>query len=191
MSTLRLSFTCHQKPTKSERAPGEPARSCRRVPLGPATFRTVPAASLGELAGFAIGRVLLSRRVILQPPHTSLTPVSGKWGAPEISRVHARERLLAQLDRLAPYACTWVTAPAGYGKTCLASAYAERSATPSLWYTLERSDSDVATFFADFSAGFRAVVPDAPLPQYSADIQNPAAFARAYFKHAFAHLQTS
>jgi len=127
--------------------------------------------------------------VISQPPQTSLTPVSTKWGAPEISRVHARERLLAQLDRLAPYPCTWVTAPAGYGKTCLASAYAERAAVPSLWYTLERSDSDVATFFADFGAGLRAIMPDAPLLQYSADIQNPAAFARAYFKRAFAHLR--
>ena len=129
--------------------------------------------------------------MISQPPQTSLTPVSAKWGAPEISRVHARERLLAQLDQLAPYACTWVTAPAGYGKTCLASAYAEQATVPSLWYTLERSDSDVATFFADFGAGLRAVVPDAVLLQYAADIQDPAAFARAYFKRALAHLEGS
>lgn len=129
--------------------------------------------------------------MIAKPSQASIAPLSTKWGAPAISRIYGRERLLAQLDRLAPYACTWITAPAGYGKTCLTSAYAERATVTSLWYTLERSDSDIGTFFADFGVGLKAVRPDAPLLQYSTDIQDPAAFARTYFRHAFAHLEGS
>ena len=115
---------------------------------------------------------------------------SAKWGAPEISRIYARERLLERLNQHGAFACSWVAAPAGYGKTCLARAYLERSPAPSLWYTLDRSDGDVATFFADFRSGLRAACPqDVPLLQYSSDIQDPTAFARAFFKHAFAHLR--
>lgn len=118
-----------------------------------------------------------------------VTLASAKWGAPEISRVYARKRLLERLDRSSPFPCTWVAAPAGYGKTCLARAYLDRKAVPSLWYTLERSDSDVASFLADFGAGLSAALPAAPLLQYSSDIQDPTAFARAYFKRAFAHIR--
>lgn len=122
-------------------------------------------------------------------PNDPRAMISAKWGAPEISRIFARERLIEQLDRCSPFACTWVAAPAGYGKTCLAKAYVDRSAIPSLWYTLERSDADVAKFFADFGSGLKAAIPDAPLLQYSTDIQDPGAFARAYFKRAYAHLR--
>ncbi|MEJ2389098.1 MAG: hypothetical protein P8Y27_17860, partial [Chromatiaceae bacterium] len=122
-------------------------------------------------------------------PQSVAAAASGKWGVPEISRIYAREQLLAELDHLNAFPCTWVAAPAGYGKTCLARAYADRAAVASHWYTLERSDSDVATFFADFGAGLKALVPDAELLQYSSDIQDPIAFGRAYFKRAFAPLE--
>ena len=121
-------------------------------------------------------------------PDSAQATISAKWGAPEISRIYPRDRLVEQLDRFSPFACTWVAAPAGYGKTCLTRAYLDRKTIPSLWYTLERSDSDVATFLADFGSGLKAAIPDAPLLQYSSDIQDAPAFARAYFKRAFAHL---
>lgn len=114
--------------------------------------------------------------------------LSAKWGTPEISRIYPRERLFKRLDELRPFACTWVAAPAGYGKTCLLRSYLERTGPARHWYTLDRSDSDVATFFSDFSAGLKAAIPSAPLLQYSSDVQDPAAFARAYFKLAFASL---
>ena len=114
--------------------------------------------------------------------------LGAKWGTPEISRIYPRERLFGRLDDLGPFACTWVAAPAGYGKTCLLRSYLERSDIAGLWYTLDRSDSDVATFFSDFRAGLEATTPGASLLQYSGDVQDPAAFARAYFKRAFASL---
>ena len=114
--------------------------------------------------------------------------LGAKWGTPEISRIYPRERLFEGLDDLGPFACTWVAAPAGYGKTCLLRSYLERSDIAGLWYTLDRSDSDVATFFADFRGGLEAAIPGAPLLKYSGDVQDPAAFARAYFKRAFASL---
>jgi LuxR family maltose regulon positive regulatory protein len=125
--------------------------------------------------------------MILGQHQTPLAP-GPKWGAPAISRIDARERLLGRLDQASSFPCTWIAAPAGYGKTCLASAYVERATVPALWYTLERSDSDAATFFADVSGGLRAMMADVPLLQYSADVQDPAVFARAYFKRVFAHL---
>ncbi len=127
---------------------------------------------------------LMARR-----PHSTATPVSAKWGAPEIPRIYARERLFERLDHFSPRACTWLGAPAGYGKTCLARAYADKIAVPCLWYTLEQADSDVATFFSDLSSGLAVAIPGAPLLQYSTDIHDIGAFARAYFKQVFAHFE--
>jgi LuxR family maltose regulon positive regulatory protein len=124
--------------------------------------------------------------LMAQRPHPAT--LSAKWGAPEISGVYARQRLFGQLGA---NPCTWIAAPAGYGKTCLARAYVDRAALPCLWYTLEQADSDVATFFSDFGSGLEAAIPDAPLLRYSTDIQDIGAFARAYFKRVFAHLDSA
>lgn len=112
-----------------------------------------------------------------------------KWGIPGLPRLYARERLLEQLDRCHDYPCTWIAAPAGYGKTYLAKAYVDQAALPGLWYTLERGDSDVAAFFSDFSTGIEAVSAHWDGLPYSTDIQDISAFARAYFKHVFAQLE--
>ncbi len=130
------------------------------------------------------------RSLMARSPRPPATAVSPKWGAPEIPRIYARERLFEQLDHFSACSCTWVVAPAGYGKTCLARAYVDRAALPCLWYTLERADSDVATLFSDFSSGLEVAIPGAPLLQYSTDIQDIGAFSRAYFKRVFAHLDS-
>jgi transcriptional regulator with XRE-family HTH domain len=141
----------------------------------------------GDLSAVETAFGLVPGSLIAQRPPAIATTVSAKWGAPEIPRIYARERLFERLDHFSPRACTWVGAPAGYGKTCLAKAYVDKIAVPCLWYTLEQADSDVATFFSEFSPGLAAAIPGARLLQYSTDIQDIGAFARAYFKRVFAH----
>jgi ATP/maltotriose-dependent transcriptional regulator MalT/DNA-binding SARP family transcriptional activator len=58
-----------------------------------------------------------------------------------------RERAFLLLDRTASNRCTWVTAPAGAGKTMLAASWVESRQIDCLWLTLDAGDTDPATLF--------------------------------------------
>jgi LuxR family transcriptional regulator, maltose regulon positive regulatory protein len=57
-----------------------------------------------------------------------------------------RPRLFRRLDRRA-VPLLWITGPPGAGKTTLVSSYVEARRLRTLWYQLDESDADVATFF--------------------------------------------
>jgi ATP/maltotriose-dependent transcriptional regulator MalT/DNA-binding SARP family transcriptional activator len=70
-----------------------------------------------------------------------------------------RPRLLAALSEHATRALTLVTAEAGYGKTTLLGAFAERSHRPVVWYSLMPSDADPVVFGRYLLEGFRRDTP--------------------------------
>jgi ATP/maltotriose-dependent transcriptional regulator MalT/DNA-binding SARP family transcriptional activator len=70
-----------------------------------------------------------------------------------------RPRLLAALAEHAPRALTLVTAEAGYGKTTLLGAFAERMRRPVVWYSLMPSDADPVVFGRYLLEGFRRDTP--------------------------------
>jgi transcriptional regulator with XRE-family HTH domain len=51
-----------------------------------------------ELRAVEMALALPPGRLIAPPRSTTVTAVSHKWGAPEISRIYPRDRLLEQLD---------------------------------------------------------------------------------------------
>jgi len=57
-----------------------------------------------------------------------------KVNRPWLPAAFPRERLFQRLDALADRPCTWIGAPAGYGKTMLAASYVETQDTDCLWY---------------------------------------------------------
>lgn len=70
-----------------------------------------------------------------------------------------RPRLLAALAEHATRPLTLVTAEAGYGKTTLLGAFAERSRRPVVWYSLMPSDADPVVFGRYLLEGFRRDTP--------------------------------
>ncbi len=64
---------------------------------------------------------------------------------PRLPDVFSRTRLFRLLDQRRPF--TWITGPAGSGKTTLISSYLDARKLPCLWYQLDEGDGDLATFF--------------------------------------------
>ena len=106
--------------------------------------------------------------------------VFAKTARPSAAGVLARERLFAWLDDATVSPLVWVQAPAGAGKTSAVVSYLESRKRRGLWYQIDASDSDPATFFAHlaraFSQGHR-------LPMFTAEYRDaPAAFAMHFFR---------
>ena len=59
-----------------------------------------------------------------------------------------RMRLIEMLERMAQNPLTLIVAPAGYGKSVLASQWLDVSQWPGAWLTLDEGDDDLQTFLA-------------------------------------------
>ena len=71
-----------------------------------------------------------------------------------------RPRLLAQLNYIVQQPLTILTAPAGYGKTTLASAWVAQIACPSAWVSLDEGDNDLVVFLGYIVTAIREIFPD-------------------------------
>ena len=72
-----------------------------------------------------------------------------------VPRLQLQERLSAQHDQ----AFTLVSAPAGFGKTTLLSAWLAQSESPSAWLSLEEKDNDLVTFLSYLIASIQTIFP--------------------------------
>lgn len=75
------------------------------------------------------------------------------------SRLVVRPRLIEQLERGAECGFVLVSAPAGYGKTTLLSAWLRSLSNPAAWYTIDEGDNDPARFLAYLSAALEKIDP--------------------------------
>jgi len=104
-----------------------------------------------------------------------------KISPPNIGKIFSRVKLNEQLH-LAPQNVVWLSAPAGAGKTTLVADYLTGNAIPALWYQLDASDSDLASFFHYFTLAIkhRLVLNDSLLvlaPEYYGNL---AVFMRRF-----------
>jgi LuxR family maltose regulon positive regulatory protein len=72
-------------------------------------------------------------------------------------------RLLDRLNEGRHRTLTLISAPAGYGKSTLASRWVAASDSPSAWISLEESDSDLRTFLSYVLAAIRSLFPKTEL----------------------------
>lgn len=70
-----------------------------------------------------------------------------KLTPPSPARLIQRERLFARLDAARVRQYLWIAAPAGAGKTSLATSWLAARGTRSLWYRIDEDDADPASFF--------------------------------------------
>lgn len=81
-----------------------------------------------------------------------------KISRPRAGDIIHRERLFKLLDGGRRFPVTWITGPAGSGKTTLASSYLVSRKQPCLWYRLDEGDADVSTFFYYLSEAAKGAV---------------------------------
>ena len=66
---------------------------------------------------------------------------------PRIAGSYYRKRLFDILDNDRELPLTWITGPAGSGKTTITSSYIESRKLPCIWYQIDAGDNEPATFF--------------------------------------------
>lgn len=66
---------------------------------------------------------------------------------PILSGVFPRERLFHLLDRGRDRSIIYISGPPGSGKTTLVGSYLDARKLHNLWYRIDESDADVASFF--------------------------------------------
>lgn len=85
-----------------------------------------------------------------------------KLNRPPVPADHVhRARLLAQLEKARGGPLTLISAPAGYGKSTLASCWLETSDCPGAWLSLDERDNDLRLFLTYFLEAIRSVFPSA------------------------------
>ncbi len=113
-----------------------------------------------------------------------------KLTAPRVGEVLSRTRLFKQLDSMAAFPVTWISGPAGAGKTTLAISYLQSKKLTPYWYQIDEGDHDLASFFYHLGLLGQQINPDAeqlPLltPEYLQGLQT---FARNFFRQFFSLL---
>jgi len=119
-------------------------------------------------------------------------PAPAKTTRPSGAGALPRRRLFRLLDRRCRL--LWVGAPPGAGKTTLVASYLSARRLPALWYQVEESDDDVATFFYHMALAARRAAPRTrrPLPLMKPEYwPTLSAFARRYFRDLYGRLPPS
>jgi LuxR family maltose regulon positive regulatory protein len=83
-----------------------------------------------------------------------------KIGRPRLtSDLVSRQHLVEYLNRGLDRKLTLISAPAGFGKTTLVLSWLEACQKPSVWFSLDKNDNDLAVFLAYFAAAVRTRYP--------------------------------
>ena len=72
----------------------------------------------------------------------------------------SRTRLISALADLLEYPFTLISAPAGYGKTCLMIDLAHQASYPVCWYAIDPLDRDPKRFLGHFIHAIKEEFPD-------------------------------
>ena len=110
---------------------------------------------------------------------------------PSCAGVFPRARLFKRIDKARSRPVIWIAGPPGAGKTVLVASYLEKRKLASLWYEIDETDADVASFFYHLevavAARARGKPPHLPrlTPQHVAALST---FTRRYFEQLYAHL---
>lgn len=89
------------------------------------------------------------------------TLISTKLQRPVVGpNILSRTRLIARLENGRYRKVTLISAPAGYGKTILASAWQETCNCPGAWLSLDENDNDLGVFVHYFISAIQTIFPE-------------------------------
>lgn len=110
---------------------------------------------------------------------------------PSAAGILARKRLFRSLDSGQEHPLTWISGPAGSGKTALIASYLDARKLPCLWYQVDEGDADVATFFYYLGMAAKKAAPRKrkPLPLLTPEyFPGVLTFSRRYFENLYSRL---
>lgn len=119
----------------------------------------------------------------------SLTKIT-KPGLPE---VYNRTRLFNLLDKASTRQLVWVAGPPGAGKTTLVCSYIDHRKINCLWYQIDETDSDLASFFHYLGLAAKKAAPAkrTPLPHLTPEYQTGlSVFTQGFFQDLFSRLKS-
>jgi LuxR family maltose regulon positive regulatory protein len=129
-----------------------------------------------------------SARMVARKKNARFSQVPAKIAAPRLAEIYKRSALFRTLDAARKKRAVWICAPAGAGKTSVATTYLAERKLPTLWYNVDGRDGDVANVFhylavaAKLAAGRRRIT----LPAFAIEHQTGvAAFARNFFTELY------
>jgi DNA-binding SARP family transcriptional activator len=114
-----------------------------------------------------------------------------KFTQPSSTGIFPRRRLFHLIDKKLSHPVLWITGPPGSGKTTLVSSYVAARGLPCLWYQVDRSDSDIASFFyyAGLAAKHASPQKKQPMPLLTPEyLKNIPTFTRRYFETLYGRL---
>ncbi len=123
------------------------------------------------------------------PTQTSIAKIT----RPALADIYTRRRLLRLLDAGRKRSVTWVSGPAGSGKTTLVASWIEGRKLPCLWYQIDEGDADIATFFYYLGLAGKKAAPRhrKPLPLLTPEyLPGAPTFSRRYFENLCSRLHT-
>ena len=112
---------------------------------------------------------------------------------PVLGEILVRENLLQQLDDCTRQQLIWITGPGGSGKTTLVNTYIETRKPDYIWYRIDRSDDDPASFFNFLAQASVNAHPDMEmdLPAFNANLLFSVNwFSRQFFTSLAAHFKS-
>ena len=123
---------------------------------------------------------------------------SAKITPPELFNVSARERLFKLLDQ-SVHPVIWISSPGGSGKSTLVASWFDslskkKEASNHIWYSVDKGDTDKASFFYYMGLALKKAVPQLrkELPLLTSQFMNSTeVFTRKYFELLFEILADS
>lgn len=112
---------------------------------------------------------------------------------PGLPAVYNRTRLFNILDKASTRQLVWVTGPPGAGKTTLVCSYIDQRNINCLWYQIDETDSDLASFFHYLGLAAKKAAPKkrTPLPHLTPEYQSGlSVFTQGFFQDLYSRLKS-
>ena len=119
-------------------------------------------------------------------------PSLAKITRPSAVGILPRRRLFLRLDRLRSRSILWVSGPPGSGKTSLIASYIDVRKLSCLWYQINETDSDIASFFFYLGLAAKKASPRfrRPLPLLTPEyLMGISTFTLRFFEHLYGRLK--
>ncbi len=111
---------------------------------------------------------------------------------PKLTGIFPRPRLFSLLDGESAKPITWISAPAGSGKTTLVGSWLDARKLPCLWYQIDEGDGDIANFFYYMGLAAKKAAPRyrTPLPLLTPEyLMGLSTFTKRYFENLFSRMK--
>ncbi len=115
----------------------------------------------------------------------------GKLSRPKLQQTYPRTRLFSIMSQSVGNCALWICGPAGSGKTTLINSFLDTADIPCIWYGIDQTDTDIASFFYYMGKARKRISSDtsSPLPLFTQELfPKISVFTNRFFQLFSQHL---